>query len=563
MRKQLRLASTCALGLALAGPCQVLAQAPGRVPGVEAARHSPGYEQLASLFEDWRAFAAPGSVAPVGDYGASAIARQRASLPGFRRRLEAIRTTGWLQADITDYKLVQAEMNQLDFNFRVLQPWARDPTFYATVFSDLSDVPAHEGPYARPNINLYEFSYPLSRSDEQKLTRMIAALPAFLDAARVNLQGSNARDLWVYGERAFREQSERLAAFEQGTLVMRTLEGRKPATLTGVSPALLSAVRAARLASDAFAQWLVSQAPSKTGCSGVGKDNYNWYVTNVELVPYDWDQQVVLLRRELDRALASLRLEELRNRGLPPIKLIDDPAAYKTMADAKTQKFVDFLVEAGLLSVNPRFREVLAAQTSIYQAPDRRNFFAKGAALDPLPLLSHSIHWTELARSKYEPHSSPIRSAVPLTLYATRSEGFATAFEELVLHAGLYDDNPRTREIVWIMLANRAARGLASLYVQANKMDLAEAGKFHARWTPRGWSDPSSPLVGFEQLLYLRQPGYGPSYIIGKLQLDKLLADRSLAAELAGRPFVMRDFMKAFYAEGIIPFSLVEAKLSN
>jgi len=28
------------------------------------------------------------------------------------------------------------------------------------------------------------------------------------------------------------------------------------------------------------------------------------------------------------------------------------------------------------------------------------------------------------------------------------------------MHAGLYDDTPRSREIVWIMLAQRAARGL-------------------------------------------------------------------------------------------------------
>ena len=48
------------------------------------------------------------------------------------------------------------------------------------------------------------------------------------------------------------------------------------------------------------------------------------------------------------------------------------------------------------------------------------------------------------------------------------------------MQAGLYDHEPRGRELVWIMLANRAARGLASLYVQANQMDLATAGRFHA-----------------------------------------------------------------------------------
>lgn len=126
------------------------------------------------------------------------------------------------------------------------------------------------------------------------------------------------------------------------------------------------------------------------------------------------------------------------------------------------------------------------------------------------------------------------------------------------MQAGMYDDIPHGRELVYIMLANRAARGLASLFVQANMMDLAQAGKFHAEWTPRNWSDPDSPLVGFEQLLYARQPGYGPSYVTGKLQLDDLLAAVSHADEIAGRPFVMRDVMQQVMDAGIIPVALIK-----
>ena len=113
--------------------------------------------------------------------------------------------------------------------------------------------------------------------------------------------------------------------------------------------------------------------------------------------------------------------------------------------------------------------------------------------------MTHFVHWNELARLKHEPHPSPIRRTAPLfNIYADRSEGFATAMEEVLMHAGLYDDIPRGRELVWTMLANRAARGLASLRVQANEIGLDEAGKFHASWTPRGFSDPTSHLVGFD-----------------------------------------------------------------
>ena len=116
-------------------------------------------------------------------------------------------------------------------------------------------------------------------------------------------------------------------------------------------------------------------------------------------------------------------------------------------------------------------------------------------------------------------------------MYADRSEGFATAMEEIAMQEGIYDDEPHGRELVWAMLANRAARGLASLRVQNNEMTLEEAGKFHAGWTPRGWSDAKSKLVGFEQLLYLRQPGYGPSYVVGKSQLDNMIARASHQAK--------------------------------
>ena len=105
-------------------------------------------------------------------------------------------------------------------------------------------------------------------------------------------------------------------------------------------------------------------------------------------------------------------------------------------------------------------------------------------------------------------------------------------------------------------------RGLASLRVQANEIGLDEAGKFHASWTPRGFSDPSSHLVGFEQLLYLRQPGYGPSYIVGNAHLDRLLGKASRRAELANIPYANREVFEAIYASGIVPWSLVEDEMA-
>jgi hypothetical protein len=537
-----------------------LVPAHARTAAVEAAPAT--YAGLVALFADWRRTVLP----PVGDgaadYSPAAVAKLGNELKLFRQRLAAIDRSGWPLSARHDYQLVDAEMNGLDFDLRILTPWARDPTFYATVFADRSDVPAHEGPYAYPNINLYAFKYPLDADADARLTTLIGAIPANLAAARIRLAGSNARDLWTYGSRAFTDQSPTLAALGAGTLVMNTLDGRIPATIADASPKLRRAIVDAKSATDEFAAWVAAEAPKKTGASGLGKQNYNWYVKNVELLPYDWDAQVVLLQRELDRSLASLRLEEVRNRNLPPIVPLTDPAAFKALVAARQVKFSQFLADTGLMPDAPWSRSAIANQAIDYVSPQERNFFAHVNAYDPWPLMSHFTHWIDLARMRATPHASPIRRVPPLfTIYSNRSEGFATAYEELIMQAGLYDDVPRGRELVWAMLANRAARGLASLRVQANEINLAEAGKFHAAWTPRGWSDAASPLVGFEQLLYVRQPGYGPSYVTGKLQLDRLLADVSHADELAGRPFVMRGVMQRVMDAGIIPVALIAAEV--
>lgn len=526
------------------------------------ATSTSSYQSLVELWRKWRQFEPPAVENCVPDYSAAAMSQKAPRLAAFQHQLTAIDSSGWSVAQLGDKKLVAAEMNGMDFELRVVKPWARDPSFYANVWGEDSDVPEHEGPSIHPVIDLQSYPYPLSKADQENLTCLLRAIPTLLEQAKVNLGDSNARDLWLYGGRAFREQSKTLAAYAAGKLEMRTLEGTKHADMTGVEQPLIDAIAKARAATDAFRAWIEMETPKKTGPSGVGKENYDWYAKNVHLVSYNWDEQVTLLRRELNRARASLALEEFRNRNLPPLEPVNDPQAWRAMARAKMQTLVDFLINNHLVDDQKYFRAAMAAQLGDYTSPQERNFFAHGAARDPSALYSHEYHWIELARRKHEPNPSPIRAATPLyDMYDSRSEGLATAMEELLMDAGLYEQSPRGREVVWAMLANRAARGLAALYVQANEMTLEEAGKFHALWTPRGWSDPRSDLVAFEQLLYLRQPGYGTSYITGKLELDRLISEYSFAQEQQGKKFALPEFFRQLNASGVVPFELISADI--
>jgi uncharacterized protein (DUF885 family) len=526
------------------------------------AAESQPYTALVTLFQQWREFQRPVMKGNVPDYSPSAIKAKEAAFPGWRKRLDAINPAGWPIEQQNDYKLVKAEMNGLDFDFRVLRPWARDPAFYVSIWPTRTDVPSREAPVSYPEIQLYNYHFPLSAAAQDDLTAKIGMIPAFLTEARENLKNSNARDLWVYGEQELRNQSRALASLEAGTLTVRTLEGHQHADLTGATPALRTAITSAHKATDDFISWLEQQAPSKTGISGVGKENYTWYQQNVHFIPYNWDQEVALLRRELERAHASLRLEEHNNRKLAQLEPLPDAASFDKMANAHLDKFIDFLIKQEIIPDKPYIRDALKNQLGHFVPEGHRVFFTQVTQREPMLLLSHDYHWIDLGRMRDEPNPSPIRREASLSnIWDNRAEGFATAFEELMMHAGLYDDNPRAKELVWIMLANRAARGLASLYVQANEFTLEQGGHFQAEWTPRGWSNPKDQLTTFEQLLYLRQPGYGTSYVTGKLLFDELLTEYAHQQDLAGKPFVLRDFMDRFNNEGMIPVPLMETEL--
>jgi hypothetical protein len=550
-----------------AGACAILAAATlllAAQSGLAAAAPAvaDSYASLVTLFEQWREFERPIMHGEVADYGAAAMSAKAAALPTWRKRLRAIDTKDWPIDQRNDYKLVAAEMSGLDFNLRILRPWARDPAFYVSVWPSRSDVPSREGPVTYPEIELYKYRYPLSAAAQRELAAKIGAIPELLAQARENLKDGNARDLWTFGVRELQNQSRALASLQSGTLTVSTLEGSQHADFTGVSSALQTAVGSAIKASDEFIAWLQLRAPTKTGPSGVGKANYTWYQQNVHFVPFNWDEEVVLLHRELERAQASLRLEEHNNRKLPQLQAAADAAAFDKLAQARLDKFVDFLVRQEVIPDKPYIRAALEPRLGHFVPEEQRVFFTRVTHREPMLLLSHDYHWLDLSRMRDEPNPSPIRRLASLSnIWDGRAEGFATAFEELMMHAGLYDDNPRAKELVWIMLANRAARGLASLYVQANVFTLEQAGQFHAEWTPRGWAKAQDQLTAFEQLLYLRQPGYGTSYITGKLLLDRLLTEYAHQQDLDGKEFTLRDFLDRFNREGMIPVPLMETEM--
>jgi len=506
---------------------------------------SKTYGELVALFHEVRTLQHPTLPNGVPDYSAKTLEKIRTQLIQCQRRLASIDTTGWLLEQKVDIELVRAEMNGLEFDLRVLQPWARDPAYYAIVWTEQSDTPAHEGPLCHAAIELWTYTFPLSKDDAAKLTAQLRILPPLLEQARVNLTG-NARDLWIAGIASIRTQAGDLEdlgkrATNAGTAFQKALDGARSATLE-------------------FADWLERQIPLKTGPSGIGKENYNWYLRHVLLVPMTWDDEVMLLKRELGRAYTSLALERHHNRALPPLPAASSPEEYDRLAERSVGNLMEFLRTNEIMTIRGYMEPELRKHLGRFIPEDRRNFFYKIMHLDPTPLYSHGIHWFDIAQQNHEPHTSPIRrEPLSYNIWMSRAEGLTTSVEEMFLHAGLYDNSPRSRELVWIMLAQRCARGLASLYVHANEITLEQARAYQVEWTPAGWTGDVS-LVGFEQHLYLRQPGYGTSYVTGKHLLDRLIMDRS--REL-GAGFRLRRFFDEMYQVSTIPVSLIRLQMTG
>ena len=508
------------------------------------------YKDLTALFEVWRSFENPPLFEGAPDYRAETFKKRNAQFIPLRNKLISIDTLGWPIEHQVDWHVIWAEMNGYDFNQRVLKPWARDPAFYVTLWLERSDVPGHEGPTHHKILDLWTYHFPLSKEDRARIMNELKVIPAINRQAEENLTG-NAKDLWITGIKDIQTQSVELSNMLNLNGVQNDSE-------------LVEMVNEAILSTDQLVEWLEEKAVSKTGPSGIGKESYTWYQQNVHLVPLTWEDEVMILKRELARAWTALKLEEHRNRDLPPLSAADSPKAYEEKARASAKNLMTFLEENEILTVKDYFSPALNKHLGAYIPESTRNFFMIGAHYDPRPLYSHFYHWFELAIMDRHPPESPLRQGPLLyNIFDSRNEGTATAVEEMFMQVGLYDQSPRVREIVYIMIAQRAARGLGSLYAHANEMTMEEAGGIHSEFTPRGWMKTEKELLIFEQHLYLRQPGYGSSYITGKYLLEQTFADYAKMKSSQENGFVLRDFFDELNAIGSVPISLTRWEMTG
>ena len=210
---------------------------------------SGSYQNLVTLFREWRAFETPPLREGAPDYTAETFEKRWPAFKEIQARLLAIDYSGWPVEQQVDRHIVWAEMNGYDFNHRVLKPWARDPAFYKSLWTYRSDVPAHEGPTHHATTEIWTYDFPLSPAEKARLLGDLSVIPPLNEQAKRNLTGK-AKDLWIAGIRDIRSQSEDLQQILDQPGVADDAE-------------LVSSIQAAITSTDDLASWLEDRVQIK------------------------------------------------------------------------------------------------------------------------------------------------------------------------------------------------------------------------------------------------------------------------------------------------------------
>lgn len=519
-----------------------------------------GYDELVTVFREFRDAVTPEVVDGVPDYGAAAMSRRERMLADFRERLDSIDESEWPIGRRVDYMLVLAEMRGLEFQHVVMRPWERDPAFYST--TNLGFGPKMHGAIAIPEAILEAIpeaipELPIDAAAAATLERQLGAVPRILDQARTNLVDP-------------RGDLVRLAIVQKG--IEQNVYRRLGDSLEGDYPAASRAAEAAAVATASFIDWLESIEDGLPAHGGVGLEHYNWLLRHVLLFPYDWEGMRTIGEREYERSMVFLKLEEHRHAGTPmidPATSMEEFERRRAEADADLLEFLD---ENDIMTVPdwlvPPVGEgpyILPAdrdpeKPGPFEAPIERHFFREAEDRDPRPLRAHNLPGHLLDALSIQRDERPIRGERRLFFIdGTRAEGWAFYLEELIQQTGFLDDRPKTREINYILQAKRAARVLPELMLHANRWTYDEALESLTSRTPY-WMGPDDAIARFDLELYLRQPGYGIGYYMGKVQLEALFAE---VASGRGRDFELKQFHDEFLAAGVIPISLIRWEMTG
>jgi len=499
------------------------------------------YADLVSLFKDFREFQKPKMTTSVPDYTAAAMEDQKRGLKNFQGRLSAMDIHEWPVSQQVDYHLVRAEMNGMDFYQNVLKPWSRDPVFY---------LPSQGG--AGPVIDIHlriRTGFPLPKEKLAEFSKTLKAIPKIYKQAEGNLTEA-AGDLATIAIHYIEREASRYQ--------------RLASRLADHHPDLVPYCEQARDAVRNYGKWLEANKSKMTAPAGIGVENYNWWLKNVHLFPYTWEECQLIVEHEYSRIITFLKLEEQRNRKLPPLVVANTAEEYYRRLDEALNYVLEFLRNEEILTVPDWLisEDYSDPNDSTRSLPTSPSIDHKAREREVLPGETHEFIGHLFDERRLERDNRPIRGVHRLyNMDWIRSEGWAAGLEELLMQAGVLDNRPRRgREIEYLMNASHMSLSLPDFKMHSNEITFDEARRLCAEIMPYDWSHEDEPMVWYEQQSNLRFPAFHTGVVMGKAQFMKLFRERAMQL---GDKFVLRDFIDEFLAAGMIPISLTRWEMTG
>jgi uncharacterized protein (DUF885 family) len=518
-------------------------------------------DDLARDFWKWRAAEQPFSSDDivridrpndwVPNWSAAAIALYQRQLGEFEQRWKKLRDTNAPIPRQVDYFLMGSALSRVRWELDLTCSWQRNPMFY---------VDQTLGAY----VHLLLDPSPFTPRRTRDLLATLQSIPATIDHAEKNL----TQPVAPFARLAIDQLNQ------VGPDLHKSVEELKPLLDLPASQGIDKAAQEASSALEAYRDWLNAGLPRMPSSIAVGRQAYVFFLRNVALLPYSPEQILAMGKQEWARAVASENYEEHRNEQVPRLAMFKDQEEeirHEQEGEASIRRYLE---ERNLLTIpswvaHYRFVAMpsyLAPFSEVTEADDftsaaRLNqnstryidppspalsYFALTTAKDPRAETVHEGipgHYLQLALSWK--NSDPIRRHY---YDSSANEGLGFYAEEMMLHAGLFDDSPRSREIIWNFMRLRALRVEVDVKLALGEFSIAQAAEYLQRTVPMDVKTAHE-----EAAFFASTPGQAISYQIGKLQIYDFLAS---AQRQQGDAFRLREFHDYLWQNGNLPIVL-------
>jgi hypothetical protein len=522
---------------------------------------NPQLQSLAADFFSWRAKQQPAT----GDdiprverpddwlpaWSRENLAVYRAKYQDYLEKLQALDSASFSRADEVDALLLSSAIKRVGWELDVLAEPHRNPLFY--VQQTLGSV-----------FELLVLSSPWTPERSDQLTRRLRHFPITVEQAKVNLN----RAVQPFALASI----ELLLPVEEQLLAMQT--GLLPEIAPQQHDSLFEAVRTAVDALADYRLWLQKNLDHMDEDFYIGPDAYQWFLSNVALLPYSASELLAQGQQSWNRAVAFDALQQNRNLDSPELPLFGSASEQIAVAERNELEIRAFVQNQQLLTVPywlqhyrnrlmPAWLAPLAylgvtddltsasrldedAFSYIPEPSGELPYFSLSSARDPRPMIIHEGvpgHYMQLALSWANP--DPIRRHY---FDSSANEGIGFYMEEMLLQAGLFDFSPRSREIIYSFMRLRALRVEVDIRLAIGDLSISDAGEYLSEKVPMDLQTAVD-----EAVFFAFNPGQAIGYQIGKLQIEKFLADARMADP---ENFSLQAFHDTLLRNGNIPIAL-------